>query len=139
VTPDERSDQTPDPRHADLKTIGASKAGADRGWNRGFRTDLLVAIPEASFTARGPVARLAGLGFADAQGAAVMLLTVECLDGCLTLGRIGHGDETEAATAAGVSVHDDLGAGDGAVGREKGGQALIVDGPGKIADVEFHE
>src|SRR5262249_42012054 len=81
-------------------------------------------------------ARLAGLGLIDRQGPALERLVIERLDGRLGLVRGGHLNEAEAAGAAGIAVHDDLGPSHGAVALEELQQVVGRAAPGEIAHVD---
>jgi hypothetical protein len=83
-------------------------------------------------------ARLARFSFAHAQSTTFKVFSVKGVDGSFAFGIIGHGDETEAATATGFAIHHDFGSSNGAVRREHTGQAFVVDRPWQVTDVEFH-
>src|SRR5271154_5218740 len=97
-----------------------------------------TAAAAAAFTTLGAIAGRTGLSGADVERPTFAGAAVEGLDGCLAF-RIGrHGDESEAAAAARIAVHDDLGTRHGAVGGEELGQTVVIDRPRQITDIEFH-
>jgi hypothetical protein len=80
-------------------------------------------------------ARVHGLGFVDREVAAVMVLTMEGVDGLLAFIGAAHGDESEAAGAVGFAIHDEVGLRDRAVFGEQGIKVLFRGLEGKISYV----
>jgi len=120
-------------------TAAAAAAAEAAAAAAAFTTTEAAARTTAAAAAAGSAgsACRTGLGLANGQSAAAAILAVEGLDGLVRASFITHGDEAEAAAAAGVAVADDLGADNGAMGCEHAGELGIIDGPGEIADVEF--
>jgi len=97
-----------------------------------------AAVTTTATTATTAIATGALLRLVDAQGATVAISAVERLDRGLGLGSVVHGHETEAAAAASLTVDHALGAGDGTIGFEELAKTIIIDGPGQVADIDFH-
>jgi hypothetical protein len=76
-----------------------------------------------------------GLGFVDSQFAAIMALAVQGVDGAPAFFGAAHGDEGEAARAAGHAVRDHVGFGDMTVLGEELVQVLFGGLEGKISHV----
>src|SRR5258708_3315857 len=93
-----------------------------------------VSTTAAAATLAGAVRR-ARFGRGDVQGAPTLLRAVERRDGRLAFSVVRHGDETETTATAGVAIHHNLGAFDGAMGGEEGGEFLVGHRPGEIAYV----
>src|SRR5262249_26090510 len=75
--------------------------------------------------------------FADAQGAAVELATVQRRDGGVSIGLRGHFDERESARLSGHAVRDDRHFLDiASVGGERSAQRFVIGVVREIADVE---
>ena len=83
--------------------------------------DAAAAVGGASEAPRaiGVAAQWAVVGEIDAQGAAPDETAVECLDGRLGLGWIGHGDECEAFGSAALAVGDEAHIADAAMDTEQ--------------------
>jgi hypothetical protein len=101
-------------------------------------TSTAASATAVTAAAAAAAAGLARLSFAYAQRTTFEVFAIERINRGLAFGRVGHGDETESATAAGLTIHDNLGTGDRAMGCEHIGQAFVVDRPRQVADVEFH-
>src|SRR4051812_20523295 len=101
------------------------------------RAAAAVAAAVTTATTAAARAGLAGLGFVDGEGAAVLLLPVEGGDGGLGLLVAAHLDEAEALAPAGVTVLDHFRALDRAV---RAAHLLQVRAGGvvtEIPDVQF--
>ena len=93
-----------------------------------------AACTAAAITAT--VFRRAIFGFVDLQPTTVDFFVIECADGfvrCLVF----HLDETEAARTAGVSIRDDRGRTDVAMGRKQLLEVTIRGAPGQISNVDL--
>ncbi len=97
-----------------------------------------TAATTAATTAAATGATLHGLGFVDGQVTAVDGLAVQRVDGSLAFLRVAHGDETEAAGALGLAIHDEMGFHDFAVLVEECGEVLFSGLEGKVSYVQFH-
>src|SRR6266853_3309687 len=94
-------------------------------------TKDLVAITTAAAvfttTAAAAGALFARLGDIDREGAAIQLLAVQGVNGLLSFLGGAHGDESEAAGAAGHAIHHQVGFGDRAMRREGVLQVVLGD------------
>ena len=104
------------------------------------RVAATTAYLEATIASRAVAASgTAVFGGANGELTPIAILAIERRDGGVAGFGGVHGDECEAAATAGIAIRDDLGPGNGAMGREKGSQAIVRDGPGQIADVKFQK
>jgi hypothetical protein len=91
--------------------VASSKGEANR--DRGLVPPAAAATAVAAATtatAAAAAAIFAGTGFVDGQRATFVLLVVQTLDGFAGGIVIRHFDKAEPLAAAGIAVHDDLGA-----------------------------
>jgi hypothetical protein len=94
-------------------------------------TTAAVAAPTAAATF------LTGLGFVDRQVPAVVVMTVETLDGRLRLGVGPHLHESEPLRAVGVPIDDDLCALDRPEWREQRLKVGLIDVVSQVADIQL--
>jgi hypothetical protein len=78
-----------------------------------------------------------GTSFIHHNGAACHGLTIQSVDGGLSLGIRAHFDKAETLGAAGFAVHHDLGRADSTEFRESVLQILVAHAVGQIAHVKF--
>jgi hypothetical protein len=88
-------------------TAAASIASAAATAASAAEATAAATTAAASSAAEAPF--LAGAGLVDGEGAAIVLLAVEGLNGCLGFVVVRHLDEPETFTAAGVAIVDHLG------------------------------
>jgi hypothetical protein len=77
-------------------------------------------------------ARFHRLGFVHGQITSAVILAMQSVDGALAFFGAAHGDEPETAGAAGFTIHDHVGFGNGTVLSEKLVQILLGGLEGKI-------
>jgi hypothetical protein len=100
-------------------------------------TASAAAAAESTAAAGAASTGLTRFGLTNGDCATVELVAVETGDCRLAFSVIVHGNEREAAAAAGVAIGDDLGAIDSAVRSEESREAFLGGRPGEISDVEF--
>ena len=77
-----------------------------------------------------------GLGLVHHDGAAIELAAVESSDCRFAVGLLAHGDEAEAARAAGFTVRTDVDLGDRAECLERGAQAVVRRAEVQVSNVD---
>jgi hypothetical protein len=114
-------------------TVSATPAAAVSATTPTAVSAATTATATPTTTAATPLG--AGLGFVDGQGPAAQVGAVEGVDGGIA--PVRHFDETEAAGAAGLTVHDDLRRGHGAVRLERRAERVRSRVEREIADVQI--
>jgi hypothetical protein len=128
-----------------MKTGGTPKERVPPGEKRWCEVARSISVgatataAAAAATAAAGISRpfLAGPGFIDGEGAAFPLASVEGIGGGLGALLGGHGDESEAAWAAGNAIEHQVGFGDGPVLGEEILEIVFSDVVGKISHVQF--
>src|SRR5205823_1676207 len=100
-------------------------------------TAATTTVAAATTAAAATAALFAGTGFIDGEGPAIVLLSVEGLDGSLGFVVVRHFDEAKALGPAGVAIVDDLGRGDLAVLAEQLLEFRAIDLVAQVPDIQF--
>ena len=102
-------------------------------------TTVAAATTATAITTTAAAGRtgLHGTCFIHDQAATTQWLTIHARDGCLRLSVTAHFHKTKAFGAAGVALHHDLGAGNGAKLTKRLFQVAIAHGIRQVADVQF--